>query len=322
MDVDRAGGQRANHKGRQDGQRIDIVYLWVDGSDPAWQARRQQAFSKWATGHAGELAVYGNVLGRYRDNGELRFNLRALERFFPDHGHIHIVTDRQVPPWLRCAPGVTVVDHRELMPTASLPEFDSGNIESYIHRIPGLSEQFFYLNDDIFFGAPVKPYEWFAPQLTVAMEATPTPAFDELRPDTTALVNAAALSARWLKSRYSGYRHDCRLYAHAPRPLLKSAMFELERLAPELFRQVRSTVFRSWRVPPLVSDLVLRWMVHVGLARQIIVEPVYIGTGEPDAEKQLALLEDGLGQLPFFASTTRATTHRLTIRGCDEFRRG
>ncbi|MCL6486180.1 MAG: Stealth CR1 domain-containing protein [Janthinobacterium lividum] len=25
--------------------RIDIVYLWVDGADPAWHARRQQAYA-------------------------------------------------------------------------------------------------------------------------------------------------------------------------------------------------------------------------------------------------------------------------------------
>jgi hypothetical protein len=61
---------------------IDIVYLWVDGADPAWRARRQQAYAAWARAHPGQLALHGNVAGRYRD-GELRYNLRALERFFP-----------------------------------------------------------------------------------------------------------------------------------------------------------------------------------------------------------------------------------------------
>ena len=35
--------------------------------------------------------------GRFRDNDELRYSLRALERFFPEHGHVYIVTDAQVP---------------------------------------------------------------------------------------------------------------------------------------------------------------------------------------------------------------------------------
>ena len=78
-------------------ERIDIVYLWVDGADPIWQARRRQALTRQAGRPQDEMARYGDVQGRYRDNGELRFNLRALERFFPAHGHIYIITDGQTP---------------------------------------------------------------------------------------------------------------------------------------------------------------------------------------------------------------------------------
>jgi hypothetical protein len=293
-----AAEQRANHAG--DEGRIDIVYLWVDGSDRHWQAKRQQAFAKWFPQHAGELAAYGNVLGRYRDNGELRFNLRALEKFFPGHGHIYIVTDGQAPAWLRYHQGISVVDHRDLMPASRLPVFDSGNIESYIHRIPGLADRFFYLNDDVFFGAPVDPRDWFSPQLSVAIEASPTSPQTDLDPTQTALVNAASMSFQWLRSRYPKYRHDARLYAHAPRPMLKGAMFELERLAPELFQQVRSTTFRSWRIPPVVSDLVPRWMVHIGLARQVSLDHLYICTGEAEASELFGLLDERFGRLPFF----------------------
>jgi hypothetical protein len=105
------------------------------------------------------------------------------------------------------------------MPAKNLPVFDSGNIESYIQRIRGLSERFFHLNDDVFIGEPIEPGEWFGPQLTVAMEASPTPALADLDPAETALVNAACLSSRWLGGRYRGYRHDPRIYAHAPRPM-------------------------------------------------------------------------------------------------------
>jgi len=53
----------------------------------------------------------------------------------------------------RAHPGITVIDHRALIPAAVLPTSDSGNIESYIHRIPNLSERYCYFNDDVFFGA-------------------------------------------------------------------------------------------------------------------------------------------------------------------------
>jgi Stealth protein CR2, conserved region 2/Stealth protein CR1, conserved region 1 len=280
--------------------RIDIVYLWVDGTDRQWQARRSRAFLDWKARQPSELAVYGNVAGRYRDNGELRFNLRTLGKFFPDHGHVYIVTDGQVPGWLRSRPGLTIVDHAELIPAKARPVFDSGHIESYIHHIPGLSERFFYLNDDIFFGAPVKQEQWFGRRLAVPMEARPVPQHREFRPTETALVNASILSSAWLRRRHRNYRHDPRLCAHSPRAMLRSAMFELERIAPELFHQVRSTTFRSWRTPPIVSDLVLRWMVQVGLAETVTLDALYISTGGADAERLFRQLGKGFGRLPFF----------------------
>jgi hypothetical protein len=281
-------------------QRIDIVYLWVDGSDLQWQAKRRRTVAEWLARCPGDLAMYGNVAGRYRDNQELRFSLRALERFFPEHGHVYIVTDAQRPAWLRNTPGLTIVDHADLIPAAARPVFDSGHIESYVHRIPGLSERFFYLNDDMFFGAPVDASWWFASQLKVAMEAARAPVHDTLQPDETALVNASTLSAHWLRARYPRYVHDARLFSHAPRPMSRHAMFELESLAPELFEQVRSTALRSWRVPPLVSDLVLRWMTHVGLAEAVTLDPLYLCTGAADAGGQFDALAKHFGRLPFF----------------------
>lgn len=279
---------------------VDIVYLWVDGSDPVWQKKRQRAYSAWIKDNPDALAVHGNAAGRYRDNGELRFNLRALEKFFPGHGHVYIVTDEQTPAWLHQSERVTIVDHRDLIPDQSTHLFDSGHIESWLHHIPGLSEQFIYLNDDVFFGENVDPSLWFGEHMKVYTEAQAQPDFAGLQPDETALVNASIWSRDWMQRRYPTYRHDARVFSHAPRPMLKSAMMELESIAPELFAQVRSTTFRSWRVPPIVPDLVPRWMVHRGLAQQRILDPLYILTGDARASEQLATLSERFGRLPFF----------------------
>ncbi len=284
----------------QAGAAIDIVYLWVDGADPAWSERRLRAFADWSARHPEHLALHGNVAGRYRDNGELRFNLRALEKFFPQHGHVYIVTDRQAPAWLRPSPGVTLVDHRQLLPAAAMPVFDSGHIESYLHHIPGLSERFIYMNDDVFFGQAVDTAQWFGERLTVYAETGTMADADALLADGTALQNAAILSKDWLARRYPHYRHEPRLYSHAPRPMLKSAMHELEGMAADLFERVRSTSFRSWRVPPLVPDLVPRWMVQVGYARQRILDPLHISTADRQAGRQLKALLRRFGALPFF----------------------
>jgi hypothetical protein len=280
--------------------RIDIVYLWVNGADPVWLSKRHTAYADWMRRKGEELAAFGNVAGRYRDNSELLFNLRALELFFPDHGHVYIVTDGQTPAWLRPSGQLTLVDHRQLLPPASPGVFDSGHIESYLHHIPGLSERFIYLNDDVFFGQKVHPAWWFGERLKVFLEPASAAHPQALHPDETALVNASIASGRWLSERYPHYLHIPQVYAHTPRAMRKSVMHELEDLAQDWFAQVRSTVFRSWRIPPIVPDLAPRWMVQMGYAEQQVLNPLYINTGDDQAAQQFDALEQNFGQLPFF----------------------
>ena len=280
--------------------RIDIVYLWVDGNDPQWRAKRHRAARQRGAIDPGAMALYGNVEGRFRDNDELRYSLRALERHFPGHGHVYVVTDGQTPSWLRPSSGLTLVDHRELIPESQLPTFDSAHIESYVHRIPELSERFFYFNDDVFFGAPVQIDDWFWPGGVFAtwsddavVEGT------TLRSDENALENASRLSAQWL-SRLPGYRHTPRTFAHSPRPLLKSLLQAAEAEAPELFERVRSTTFRTWASPTLVSDFVLRRALAHGQVQMRECAHLHVTTGCDDQAQQLDALIGAAGELDFF----------------------
>ena len=304
------------HMSKNQESCVDIVYLWVDGSDLAWRRKRQQAVASISPIEREEMALYGNVEGRFRDNDELRFNLRALEKFFPNHGHIFLVTDGQTPAWLKSSAGLTIVDHRDLIAPASLPTFDSGNIESYIHRIPNLSERFFYLNDDVFFGAPVQLSDWFYPGgIFVAWSDDEVITDEPMRADATALENACRLSHQWLTAHAAknssvgmqeqsfDYRPMFRTFAHSPRPMLRSRMVLLETQAPDLFERVRSTVFRAWDKPTIVSDFVLRWALAHGQARVRKHSHLYISTGEGDLQtldKTLEVLGALAGQLDFF----------------------
>ena len=283
---------------------VDIVYLWVDGNDPLWRIKRQHASQKLNAGHRDAMALYGNVEGRFRDNDELRYSLRALERFFPAHGHIYLVTDAQTPGWLRAHDQLTVIDHRDLIPAASLPTFDSGHIESYIHRIPNLSERYFYFNDDVFFGAPVNLTDWFWEGGVYVGWSDEPPVSDEpLRHDATALENACRLSHQWLRARASagpGYVPTFRTFSHAPRPMLKSTLRRLEAVAPDLFEAVRSTVFRTWNKPTIVSDFVIRWALAHGLAKTRDYAHVHVSTGDVTQSTGLAQLITSFGDFDFF----------------------
>ena len=295
---------------------IDIVYLWVDGNDDGWRAKRQKAYNQMYANGNHSVARFGNVEGRFRDNEELRFSLRALETFFPNHGHVYIVTDGQIPDWLHASPQLTIIDHRDLIPEAFLPTFDSGNIESYIHRIPGLSERYFYLNDDVFFGAPVREEDWFFEGgFFVAWSDEPEVQGHVMQTDATSLENASRLSKQWLQAKAeqinlnqvepvrqlnARYRHTARTFAHSPRPMLKSILIELEDEAIDLFERVRSTVFRSWDKPTIVSDFVLRWALAHGVAQVKDHSHLYIATGEALANHGLDQLKKQFGTLDFF----------------------
>ncbi|XP_061085201.1 N-acetylglucosamine-1-phosphotransferase subunits alpha/beta isoform X2 [Conger conger] len=101
---------------------------------------------------------------RFEDNEELRYSLRSVERHAPWVRHVFIVTNGQIPSWLNLDnPRVTVVTHHEIFQNEShLPTFSSPAIETHIHRIPGLSQKFIYLNDDVMFGKDVWPDDFYS----------------------------------------------------------------------------------------------------------------------------------------------------------------
>ena len=134
---------------------IDLVYLWVNGNDPQWRAKRDACIGRATT-------QTENCDGRSADNDELRYSLRSVEKYAPWIRRIFIVTDNQTPQWLDTShPKIQIVDHKEILPPESLPCFNSVVIEHHLHRIPGLAEHFLYANDDMFLNKPVGPETFF-----------------------------------------------------------------------------------------------------------------------------------------------------------------
>lgn len=135
---------------------IDLVYLWVNGNDPQWLAKRNACIGKTEE----KSAV--NCDGRYADNDELKYSLRSIEKYAPWIRRIFIVTDNQVPVWLDTSNArVRIVDHKEIMPDVCLPCFNSAVIEHFLYKIPGLAEHFIYANDDMFINKHVTPETFF-----------------------------------------------------------------------------------------------------------------------------------------------------------------
>lgn len=136
---------------------IDLVYLWVNGNDPVWQAKRNACIG------TEEKQPGVNCKGRYADNDELKYSIRSVEMYAPWIHKIYIVTDNQVPAWLDTSNSkVCIIDHKDIMPKICLPCFNSTVIEHFVCRIPDLSEHFLFANDDMFINKSVKPTDFFA----------------------------------------------------------------------------------------------------------------------------------------------------------------
>lgn len=130
---------------------IDLVYLWVDGNDPNWLAKKNSFTS-----------IKSETKGRYQDNQELKYALRSVDKHLPWIRTIFILTDNQVPAFLDVDhPKIKIIDHTEVMSEEMLPNFNSSVIEHFIYKIPGLSEHYLYSNDDMFVNADLAPSFFF-----------------------------------------------------------------------------------------------------------------------------------------------------------------
>lgn len=133
---------------------IDIVVLWVDGSDPEWQKEKAK--------YSGQKLDDTNSVNRFRDWGLMPYWFRAVEAYIPWVRTIHFATCGQTPSFLKTDhPKLHLVTHRDFMPEDCLPTFNASAIEMNIHRIEGLAEHFLFLNDDMFIGRPLQPEVFF-----------------------------------------------------------------------------------------------------------------------------------------------------------------
>lgn len=145
---------------------VDAVITWVDGNDPAHEAKRTNTLKESNDKISNKLST-GHLKTRFLDNGELYYCVASLRKYAPWIRNIYIVTDNQVPdfltPEIQQQYDIHIVDHKEIFKSYewALPTFNSMSIETAIWRIPGLSENFIYLNDDFILCAPVKKSDFF-----------------------------------------------------------------------------------------------------------------------------------------------------------------
>lgn len=230
---------------------VDVVYTWVDGEDPAWNAAREERLAQ-LTGTALTREASGRA--RFMSRDELRYSMRSLHLFAPWVRHIHLVTAGQVPGWLDTShPQVTVVDHRDILPADALPTFNSHAIETALHRVPDLAEHFVYFNDDMLLGRPLRPEAFFSSAGLFATFFSDNPIGLDDMPDAPPFVRAARNNRDLLHEAF-GVVTTSNL-AHAPYPHRRSVLHEVERRFPEAVARTTRSPFRSDTDVSMLSSL-------------------------------------------------------------------
>ena len=218
---------------------IDMVFSWVDGSSGEWQKARAARMQSYVVGEGDDSVA------RFRQVDELRYALRSVHMFAPWVRRIFVATDSPRPAWLAEHPRVTFVRSEEFFADPSvLPTHNSHAVESQLHHIDGLAEHFLYSNDDMFFGRPVRPDMFFSPGGVSQFIESPTRiglgSNDTRR---SGFENGARVNRKLLLGRFG--RMTVRHLDHAPTPLRRSVLAQLEAEFPEDFTRTAASRFRA-----------------------------------------------------------------------------
>ena len=268
---------------------IDMVYTWVDDSDPAWLERKMTAAGDFDMASVNPESMNSS---RYLNRDELRYSLRSVETYANWVRHIYIVTDQQVPSWLNIHhPKITIIDHRDIFRDPSvLPVFNSHAIESQLHHIPGLSEHYIYMNDDLFFTRPVNP-DLFVTSNGIAKFFLSKATLDI---SSGSVNDVPVLSAAKNGRDFISNIHDravTRKFKHTPHVQTKSVLESLENEQPEIFKTVAASKFRhpeDYSIPSALQHY-HAYMLGKSIPGDIRYE--YIDISHPDSELRLVRAE-------------------------------
>lgn len=216
---------------------IDAVYTWVNAADPAWRA----SISRYQ-----ELAAIDP--DRFTQSDEIRYSLRSLDLFAPWVRRVHILSNCAPPAWFTPSDRFRWIDHAAAIPAEYLPLFNSDAIETFLHRIPDLAEQFVYFNDDFLLADLVFPRTFFTwdGRSSAFLSARNSTLFLQQLVD-------AGEAEDWQSSRINGARllldrfgvFPTLIHQHAPYALARAQWQALEAEFPEQIEATRRSRFRN-----------------------------------------------------------------------------
>lgn len=134
---------------------IDIVYLWVNASEPYYIAQKRETARKFG------INITKANINKELDFDELKYSIRSVENFAPWIRNIYILSKTPGPNWLNFShPRLHYINDDDITPKGQV-YFDSARMIRLFPYIHGLSEYFIFSSDDYFFGNQISYTDFF-----------------------------------------------------------------------------------------------------------------------------------------------------------------
>lgn len=260
---------------------IDIVYTWVSDSDPEWLRKKSY--------YSGESIQ--NQDTRFIDYEQLRYSLRSVAAYAKFIRKIFIVTDHQIPYWLDTDHDkIVMINHDDICnDKTSLPVFNSVAIESWIHKIEGLSDNFIYANDDYFFGSPVSKQHFIHPNGVAKLFLEPIPnAYGEVFADSEPTTQLSLFTAQCFYEKFNKWPSLWPLHA----PMIKNIHI-IEKMIDLFQKQIDKTSRSRFRETETISPLYLMSSYFAYSEGKSVVSSIryeYISSDDPNLDSKLSNL--------------------------------
>jgi hypothetical protein len=273
---------------------VDVVFTWVNDSDPHWQALYRQAMGAPPS----EQEDDAHSIDRFMNRDELMYSLRSIAEFAPWVRKVFVVTNCAPPDWID-VDGETLVwvDHREIIPERFLPTFSSHAIESRLQHVPGLADHFLYFNDDFFLMRQTSAVDFFHGNgLSRAFLEPYGVVSGEVAEGDPDYLNAARNGKRLLEDTFE--KSATNLHKHTPYALRRDVLLEMEERFATSINPTTARAFRTAEDISTVSFLYHHYAFLTGRAAYSGRNAALIKAQTPRYEKKLQRILSGRG-VPF-----------------------
>lgn len=125
---------------------IDLVFTWAGTQNQALE------FAEEFKSKKDIICDFAYDPARFSDHNELLFSVKSALKNVPWVRNIFIVAN-EIPAFISSLSEdeknkIKIINHQQIIDAQYLPTFNSHAIEANLHKIPDLSENFVYLNDD------------------------------------------------------------------------------------------------------------------------------------------------------------------------------